>query len=123
MKALLPGLAIQNRDRVERLLEDRIGMDLPNPSQNQSKLRPASLDEVIQHAIGANHFFVLYRHPFLTKKRRLTLASREELVEFLLERINPDRGDGLDLIVASEDLRIAFMFNHDGDSFILSDRV
>ena len=68
-----------------------------------------------------DEFYMLYEHPVHSFKNRLSLVSKNELIQFLQERINPDRMEGVDITVTNNKLKIFMICNHDGDIYYIDE--
>ncbi|KXZ31517.1 hypothetical protein [Leptospira santarosai] len=64
-------------------------------------------------------YYLLYIHPIHTYKYRLFLTNQKDLIPFLKVRINPDRLEGVDLILSSLDFSEYIICNHDGEIYTL----
>lgn len=65
----------------------------------------------------ALEFYLYYTRHDCPKKNRIHLADRSSTVTFLNERIHPERGQGLDVVVTTEDMVCFLICSHDGDMF------
>ena len=69
--------------------------------------------------VGNDTFYLLYEHPVLQDRKKFFLVEKDELLFFLKDKINPDRMEGLDVTVATPDLRMFLICNHDGEMYLL----
>ncbi len=66
---------------------------------------------------AAERFLVYYERHDCPRLNRLHLVPRDELVAFLDDRIRPERGEGVDLIITTFEMEEFLVTNHDGDLF------
>lgn len=64
-----------------------------------------------------DEFFLYYTRHDCPKKNRLHRANRAATLSFLDSRINPETGQGLDVVVANDSVSAFLICNHDGDMF------
>lgn len=108
---------IQNSETLVHEILHSINPDNVAPILAMKSWENISLLEVIDEINKCGNLYVLYKHPTNNKKDRLTQTTCAELIEYINKKINPYRGEGVDIIVVSSDFDKAFIFNHDGDIF------
>lgn len=70
-------------------------------------------------ASSVARLLVGYRHPVHRFKNWTVISKVELVVPFLRDRINPKKGFGLDMDIASEDFTHLWSTTHDGDAYQL----
>lgn len=65
-----------------------------------------------------SYFYLLYKHPVHDFKDKLFKANGKEIARFLRENMDPDKMEGLDLIISSVDMSCIVICNHDGEIFL-----
>lgn len=63
-------------------------------------------------------YYLLYKHPVHEYLDQLYLSKGDELISFIYDRIKPDRLEGLDITIASEDFILLVVCNHDGEIYM-----
>jgi hypothetical protein len=61
--------------------------------------------------------YLIYKHPIHDYLDRLYWVDREVLIEFMKERIDPDKEEGLDIIIVIPNSHIIVVCNHDGEIY------
>jgi hypothetical protein len=75
--------------------------------------------EVLHSAFfAAERFLVYYERHDCPRLNRLHIVPRNELVAFLDERIQPERGQGVDLTITTFEMAEFLITNHDGDLWL-----
>ncbi|WP_438447654.1 hypothetical protein [Gorillibacterium sp. sgz5001074] len=64
-------------------------------------------------------YYLFYKHPIHNYQDKLFLTNKSDVIAFLKDRIYPDREEGLDVIVATEDYSNIIVCNHDGQIFLV----
>jgi hypothetical protein len=67
---------------------------------------------------SSDSFYLFYCHPVHKYLDKLYLTNQADLVVFLRARIDSERGNGLDLIIASLDMSHLIVCNHDGEVYV-----
>jgi len=62
-------------------------------------------------------FYVMYIHPVHAYMNRLFDTNKDDLLEFMHKYINCDKGDGIDIIIATKDYSMILICNHDGEIY------
>jgi hypothetical protein len=114
---MLPGTPIHNDESLAYKILCRINPENVAPIVAMKSWEIASVSEVIDEVKKIDICYILYKHPIYKKKDRLAKVSSDDLIEFINRNINPERGEGVDIIIVSSDFNKAFVFNHDGDAF------
>ena len=115
---MLLGTTIQNDEILIHKILNRINPDNIASILAMKLWEEISLLKVIDE-VNNHHgnLYILYKHPVHKKKDRLTQVTYDELIGYISKKINPSRGEGVDIIVVSSDFNKTFIFNHDGDIF------
>ena len=66
------------------------------------------------------YFYLFYKHPVHDYLDKLFISAQEELLSFLKNHIDPEKGEGVDVIIASSDLSHIIVCNHDGEIYLAS---
>ncbi|NPC94280.1 hypothetical protein HOO54_19175 [Bacillus sp. WMMC1349] len=116
---IFPGTkVIKNEDEIKKELNYKINPQNINPINNI--LNWVKLDKKI-YSSGVlekyEDFYLYYTHPIHDYLDKLFFTSYDDLIKFLKDRIDPDRGEGLDLIISSKDYETIIVCNHDGEIY------
>lgn len=65
-----------------------------------------------------DEFYVMYLDPRGVIKK-LYRTCGEDIVGFMKEYIDGERGDGVDIVICTDDICNAVVCNHDGQIFVL----
>ena len=117
---MFPGIKISEPQAIMDKICHQLNPDQLSPIDNMS--RWTQVDNKIYESeilIENDHFYLFYCHPVHEYKNKLYLTTQNELIDFLKIRINPDHGNGLDLIIASTDMCHLIVCNHDGEIYIV----
>lgn len=119
---MLPGVEIvSDKTGIIGLIESRSNPKRLPPIEVLRQARPVGREVFDSEFFsGDKLYYVLYEHPILEGRDKLHLARKEELLPFLQTRIHPERGEGLDITVTSQDdVSGLLICNHDGEMFLL----
>lgn len=64
-----------------------------------------------------DNFYILYKHPIHPYLDKLFETNYQDLIEFLQDRIDPEKEEGMDLIIASRGFEKIIVCNHDGQIY------
>lgn len=115
--SIFPGIKI-NSDKVKLNILSRLNPNNLAPIDNMKTWRRID-DEVYESdtVLNFEKYYLLYKHPIHDYLDKLFEVNRDELIFFMKERIIPDRGEGLDIIVCSKDFSELIVCNHDGEIY------
>lgn len=66
---------------------------------------------------NASMYYLYYTRHDCPKKNRIHRADRSSTVAFLSDRIDPERSQGLDVVITTEEMNCFLICSHDGDMF------
>lgn len=114
----LPGIDLTDSqpDLIARLNERVSRPDL-TPFDAMRLSRRVDKDFLRSPFFAAEQFLMYYERHNCPRLNRLHLVPRDELVAFLDDRIQPERMEGVDLIITAFEMEEFLLTNHDGDMF------
>jgi hypothetical protein len=115
------GIEIDKNERgaiEEKMLKALNPENIPYGKLFETKYNSISKDDLIDkiNFTESEEFYVEYTRGV---KTRILLATKGELVDVLSERIDPNRSEGLDLVISPSDFSYIAITNHDGDTFLI----
>ncbi len=115
---IMPGHAVEDwHDKAKRLDQTEHDWKWERLEMAQGTLAVGSA--LLSEYVSGDRLVAYYRHPVHPEMSAVHEVRRTEIAEFLNERINLSRHEGVDLIIADLNLRPILGFNHDGDCFLI----
>lgn len=117
--SIFPGIRI-NDNKNETKLSILNGLNPNNIAPIDNMKSWIRIDEGV-YELGIfekyEEFYLLYKHPVHEYMDKLFDVSRDDLVQFMKNRINSKRCEGIDIIVCSKDFSSLIVCNHDGEIY------
>lgn len=119
---LFPGSRV-SRDEAKQIMKELLQQINPQniePEKNIRNWERVDNEVYDTDALSSREkYYLFYKHPIHDYQDKLFLTNKTDLIAFLKDRINPDREEGLDVIVASKDYSKIIVCNHDGQIFFV----
>jgi|GEM_PF-2619701 len=119
--SVFPGIRIDG-DKNEIKLSILNGLNPNNITPIDNMRSWIRIDEGVYELdifVKYEEFYLLYKHPVHEKMDKLFYVSRDELVQFMKDRIDTKRSEGIDIIICSKDFSKLIVCNHDGEIYIV----
>jgi hypothetical protein len=117
----LPGRPVAEVEEKRELVERRINPHGLSGDDVDARWTNLSVERVIEQIQDSGSYLILRHHPEDEFKCEMTLASGGETSEFIRERAGARPMDGAEIIIATENLRSAFVLRQDGSVFLVPD--
>lgn len=119
MSDIFPGTKINNNTKeiVSNILKVINPKNLKPIENVKTWIR---VDEKIYESdmlLNNKDFYLLYKHPVHEYLDKLFEVSRDELIDFMKDRIYPDKEEGIDIIVSTKNFSRIIVCNHDGEIY------
>lgn len=122
IEKLIPGNRIQsnNKEKIQKVILTRINANNGDNYSNINSWKRVDNDIYESSVIKKNEdFYILYIHPIHEYMNKLFETKVDVLIEFMKKYINYERGDGIDIVIATKDFNELIVCNHDGEIFLL----
>ena len=118
---MFPGIKIdENENALKIKILSRINPDKLDSFENMKRWRKINQkNETLNYLSDFQYYYLLYKHPIHDYKDKLFFVTKEDLIVFIKKKINPDLGEGLDIIIAPENFSKLVVCNHDGDMYLV----
>ncbi|MFD2330432.1 hypothetical protein ACFSR7_14375 [Cohnella sp. GCM10020058] len=119
--SIFPGNRIVH-DEADRIMKELLQQINPQNLKSIDNIKNwARVDDEVYNTDALSSedpYYLFYKHPTHDFMDKLFLTSKTEVVAFLKVRVNPERGDGVDVIVAPQDYSKIIVCNHDGQIYL-----
>jgi hypothetical protein len=120
--SIFPGIRVSH-DKANQIMKELLHQINPNnfePGENIENWVQVGKKVYNSDAFFSEEgYYLFYKHPIHDYQDKLFLTNKTDVIAFLKDRINPDREEGLDVIVATEDYSKIIVCNHDGQIFLV----